>query len=325
MVLHSKKGQDWISVFFLLAILISTLIVIFVTVPGLFDFVIKSLSDVIFSIVFISIGSFLILFGVIFAGKSLKTGKFLAYLGLGILIIGFFIIEMAYVIKSKEALTTPMTVRCSGSGGSMFGGNAAEFIMCIVTGYKYKGSYGGWAFFGYWIFGVVVPLLLLMSLFYDFVDASGVVRQPKSKKIVGYSLGLIAYRGFVAANLLEILSIGTMGIAMLALDLIFLGGLLAYIHRVFEKWRPIEHAMGMVRASANARMMLRNYNKEAIRMIREGNDSATLDILENMEHLANRSDWKTLIAEAKVLITQGKHSEALQKLDALKNSIGNIS
>lgn len=325
MGLLSKKGQDSISIFFLLAILISTIIVIFVTIPGFFDFVIKSLSDVLFSIIFIAVGSFLILFGIIFAGKSLRTGKSLAYFGVGILIIGLFIIEIAYVVKAKEALTTPMAVRCSGSGNNIFqSGNAAEFVMCVVTGYKYKGSYGGWAFMGYWIFGVIVPILLLMSLFYDFVDSSGVIRQPRSKKIVGYSLGLIAYRGFVVTNLLEILSIGTTGIAVLAIDLIFLGGLLAYIHRVFEKWRPIEHAMGVVRASANARMMLRNYIKEAIRLIKEGNDSAALDILENMEHLANRLDWKNYITQAKNSIaqgTQGGYTEALNKLNELKNSI----
>ncbi len=322
-MLVSKKGQtDYISLFFLLSIFIATIFVIFFTVPEISNFFIEFSSSIFTSLIVIALGSFLILFGVIIAGQNLRLGKTLAYIGVGVLIIGFFIVEMAYVAKSKESLKVPLTERCSSSSGTIFRGvNAADFVTCIITGYKYGGNYGSWAFLGFWIFGVIIPLLLFMSLFYDFVDASGVVKLPKSKKIVGYSLGLIAYRGFAVTNLLEILSLGTLGIALLALNLIFLGGLLAYIHRVFERWKPIEHALGIVRASANARNMLINYTKTAIKAVKEGDEQHLLDILDNMEHLAVRMDWKSLISSAKNDVAAGKYQDALTKLQNLKNSL----
>ncbi len=323
-----SKGQtDYISLFFLLAILLSTIIVILITVPGLKEFVQEFFSSILAAIIVMAAGSFLIIFGVIIAGHSLSAGKTITYIGVAVLIIGFFIIEMAYVTKTKESLAIPMTERCSGriGGRGLFGGvNAAEFVTCIITGYKYKGEYGAWAFLGFWVFGVVVPLLLFMSLFYDFVDASGIVRQPKSKKIVGYSLGLIAYRGFAVANLLEILSLGTLGIALLALNLIFLGGLLAYIHRVFEKWKPIEYAMGMVRASATARRLLREYTRAAIRAAKEGDQDRLLDLLDTMEHVAHRPDWKRDIANAKnAAVDPEKYQDLLNILERLRQSVDN--
>ena len=322
-----SKGQtDYISLFFLLAILISTIIVILLTVPGLNEFLQEFLSSIIAAIIVIALGSLLTLFGVMIAGHSLTAGKTIAYIGVGVLIIGFFIIEMAYVAKMKESLATPMTVRCSGAigGRGLSGVNAAEFVTCIITGYKYKGDYGTWAFLGFWVFGVIIPILLFMSLFYDFVDASGVVRHQKSKKIVGYSLGLIAYRGFVVANLLEILSLGTVGIALLALNLIFLGGLLAYIHRVFEKWRPIEYAMGIARAGMNARRLLRDYTKAALIAAKEGDRNHLLYLLDTMEYIANRPDWKKSIADAKNFVNDpNRYQDLLNTLDRLKQSVDN--
>lgn len=264
------------------------------------------LTNIIFSVIAVAIGSFLILFGVIFAGANPRTGRVLAYIGLGIFIIGLFIAEMAYVAKVSTVASTPMVVRCAsaptGGGSGLFSrvGSPAEFISCIITGYKYAGMYSGYAFVGFWIFGVVIPVLLLMFLFYDFVDASGVIRTPKSKKVVGYCLGLIAYRGFVVANLLEVLSIGTVGIALLAINFIFAGGILAYINRVFEQWRPIEDAMGTIRSTGRMNKLLHRLAGEAIHAC-DAKDLATVKgLLDDMYHLAiTRPDWLHDVNEAR--------------------------
>ncbi|MCX8179675.1 MAG: hypothetical protein N3E38_03025, partial [Candidatus Aenigmarchaeota archaeon] len=213
-MVFSKKGQtDYISLFFLLTLLIATIAVIFLTVPGLVEFFTEFFTSILTSIIVIAIGSFLILFGVILAGRHFSTGRTIAYIGVAVLLIGFFIIEMAYVTKSKESLRISMTQRCAGSGRVFEEANAADFVTCIITGYRYGGDYGSWAFLGFWVFGVVIPILLFISLFQDFVISSGVIRRPKAQKIVGACLGLIAYRGFAVTNLLEILSLGTLGIA----------------------------------------------------------------------------------------------------------------
>jgi hypothetical protein len=133
---------------------------------------------------------------------------------------------------------------------------------------------------------------------------------------------LIAYRGFAVTNMLEILSLGTIGIALLALNLIFLGGLLAYIHRVFEKWKPIENAMGIVRAGANARKLLREYTRAAIRAAREGDQDHLLDLLDTMEHMATRPDWRRLISEAKnFAVNADRYQDLLNILETLKQSV----
>lgn len=319
----SKGATDYISLFFLLTILLATIIVIFLTVPGLVEFFTEFFTSILTSIVVIAFGSLLILFGVILAGRHLATGRTIAYIGVAILLVGFFIIEMAYVTKSKEALKVPMTERCSGSysGGIFASGNAAEFVTCIITGYKYKGDYGAWAFLGFWVFGVVVPILLFISLFQDFVISSGVIKQRRSQKIVGICLGLIAYRGFAVTNLLEILSLGTLGIALLALNLIFLGGLLAYLHRVFERWRPIEAAMEIVRSSAASRKTLIGYVDALQRAIREGDEDAALHLLRKIEQLTTRSDWLGSVRSIRTSILNGDYNNAIQQIQQLRESI----
>ncbi|MEM5799056.1 MAG: hypothetical protein QXZ43_00075 [Candidatus Aenigmatarchaeota archaeon] len=318
----SKKGQtDYINLFFLGTLLVLTIIVIFLTVPGLSEFLKDFFSYIFSSIIVIAIGSFLILFGVIIAGTNVGLGKTLAYIGVMVLLLGFFIIEMAYVSKSKESLKIPMTERCSGSGKIFIDANPADFITCIITGYRYGGDYGTWSFLGFWLFGVIIPLLLFISLFYDFVDASGVIKQPNSKKIVGCSLGLIAYRGFIVTNLLEILSLGTVGIALIALNLIFLGGLLAYIHRVFEKWRPIEHAMGLVRAEVDAKKILKNLTRSAIQAANQNNQESLLEIIKSMRYFATSLEEQEIIARARNYAMQGNYNEAGNQLQNLLNRL----
>ncbi|MCS7135262.1 MAG: hypothetical protein NZ893_02380, partial [Candidatus Aenigmarchaeota archaeon] len=160
-----------------------------------------------------------------------------------------------------------------------------------------------------------------ISLFQDFVISSGVIRRPKAQKIVGACLGLIAYRGFAVTNLLEILSLGTLGIALLALNLVFLGGLLAYLHRVFERWRPLEAAMNIVRSSAAFRRSLRDYIRAAERAAREGDQHALLEILDNMEHITTRTDWLGMIRQLRQSVLQNNYQNFYSTLEALRNSV----
>lgn len=321
---NSKGETDFISLFFLLSLVVLTIVLIVASVPGSFNFFKKFFTSVISSIVVVAVGSFMIIFGIIIAGHSLSAGKTITYLGVATLLIGFLILEMAYVYEMKSALTIYTIQKCSGSGStSIFGGaNLHEMFTCIITGYTYKGNYGTWAFFSFWLFGVLIPIILFVSLFQDFVISSNVIRQKKSQKIVGLSLGLIAYRGFFVTNLLEILSIGSLGIALLALNLVFLGGLLAYIHRVFEKWTPIEYAMGIARGSVNAKRMLKEYAEEAILAADNGNQRGLIDILDMMEALASHNlAWKNYILKARQETIKGNLTTAKNELENLKNTL----
>lgn len=293
-----NKGQDTITTFILIFFALSTLVVIAMAFGFSLTFLIQYLADIIFALIVIAVGTFLVLFGIMFAAKNPRVGRFLAYFGVAVFIIGFFIAEMAYIVKIKDSLATPLAVKCGGSssGGSGLFGNVddvQQFVSCIITGYKYKGEYSAWAVFGFWVFGVLIPLLLLMFLFYDFVDASGVVKKPMSKKVVGYSLGVLAFRGFIVANLIELLSIGSVGIALLAIDLIFAGGLLAYVNRVFEQWRPIEEALGLIRVDSMIKKRLIEHLRVALRACSERQkDNAINAIREADRIIVGRPDYE---------------------------------
>ncbi|MEM5877826.1 MAG: hypothetical protein QXF12_03000, partial [Candidatus Aenigmatarchaeota archaeon] len=77
----------------------------------------------------------------------------------------------------------------------------------------------------------------------DFVESSGVVQNPTYQKIIGFGLGFMAYRGFIVTRLIYILDIGATGVAVIALNFIFLGGVLNYVRRSFAQFQILEAEM----------------------------------------------------------------------------------
>jgi hypothetical protein len=112
-----------------------------------------------------------------------------------------------------------------------------------------KDIWGFLGMYGFYIVGILAPLFLLTALFMDIVESSGVVQGQTYRRIIGGALGLLAYRGFIVTRLVYILDIGSTGVAVIALNFIFLGGILSYINRAFQQWRQLESAEALGRFS----------------------------------------------------------------------------
>ncbi|MCX8179210.1 MAG: hypothetical protein N3E38_00515 [Candidatus Aenigmarchaeota archaeon] len=93
------------------------------------------------------------------------------------------------------------------------------------------------------------------------------------------------------------------------------------MHRVFERWRPLEAAMNIVRSSAAFRRSLRTYIRAAERAAREGDQHALLEILDNMEHITTRTDWLGMIRQLKQSVLQNNYQDFYSTLEALRNSV----
>jgi hypothetical protein len=103
--------------------------------------------------------------------------------------------------------------------------------------------------YGFYLAGFLAPLAILTALVADFVEASGVIQRPTYQKIIGFGLGFLAYRGFIVSRLIYILDIGSTGVAVIALNFIWLGGILGYINRSFKQWKTLESAEALGRFS----------------------------------------------------------------------------
>ncbi|MCX8179677.1 MAG: hypothetical protein N3E38_03035 [Candidatus Aenigmarchaeota archaeon] len=191
------------------------------------------------------LSGFAIFIGLMVAPSHPQFGKYTAYVGVGGLMLLLLIIETSILAAAgyrlgNKFLSDKLWTECTSTPTSII-----NFVSCAITGHQplptsYKDIWGLFGVYGFYIFGLIVPLFILSALFADFVEASGVVQNPTYQKIIGFGLGFMAYRGFVVTRLIYILDIGSAGVAVIALNFIWLGGILSYIRRSFRQWALVE-------------------------------------------------------------------------------------
>ena len=192
--------------------------------------------------VFIVGSGFLIFIGMIIAPSNPRIGKYLSYSGLVGIMILLLLIETSIVGFSGYKIANNI------KGGSYWApctskpSNLITYITCFSTGHQpiTTDTVGILGIFGFSIFGIIMPLFIFVALFSDFVETSGVVQNRTYQKIIGLGLGFMAYRGFIVSRLIYILDIGSVGVAVIALNFIWLGGILSYIRRSFRQWQLLE-------------------------------------------------------------------------------------
>lgn len=219
-------------------------LIIFWSTSGFLNFYMLQAS-MIYVFLFLSSG-FLIFLGMAIGPYNPKVGRYVAYIGLLGFMIFLIVLEMSMLgpylssIKNKK----PENIFSCNRGDNL----------CNLLGFKFTLDFKGdtVSFLGFYFFGFAIPFLILWSIFHDFLDASGVIQNSTAKGIVAFGLGALAYRGFVITNLIQILDIGSMGVAVLALNFIFLGGILGYVKRSFKKWKDVENEMFVGKASKYA-------------------------------------------------------------------------
>lgn len=258
-----------------------------------------------------------ILFGVILAGTTPRVGRFLAYAGVAIIIIGLFYGELSVIsVAEFSSRTIDLTANCPLT---QISGEIFDVIACIVSGHKFVGSQG-LEIIGYWIFGVLTPILMFYFIFYDFVKVSNVIQDTNGQIVIALALGLFAYRGFAATYLFEILTLGSLGIAIVAIDLIFAGGLFGMVGRVFGAWKGVEEAMGIVRGGRLIQREMLDLVQAAIAAARNNQAAELQAVLQEMAAYATaRPHWN--VAYQQALANAANPAGALPHLIELRNRI----
>ncbi|MEM5777376.1 MAG: hypothetical protein QXJ06_02920 [Candidatus Aenigmatarchaeota archaeon] len=194
-----------------------------------------------------TMSGFIIFIGMMIAPTYPKIGRYLSYVGvIGIMIL-LIIIEGSIIGLSgfnlgKKFIQNNYSLWTECDQTPI---NSINFLSCALTGHqplptKVEDIWGWLGIYGFYIFGLIAPLFILTALFADFVETSGFVQNPKYQKIIGFGLGFMAYRGFIVTRLIYILDIGSTGVAMIALNFIWLGGILGYIRKSFQQWKLLE-------------------------------------------------------------------------------------
>ena len=218
----------------------------------------------------------LIIVGVMLAPSYYRLGRILAVLGVAGVLVGLLVLEVLTAASltlnrigvdltsdnleeiKKKAASYQNFLYC-GSFPVKVGPeknpliSLADTFSCIITGYLPQNTSSVY-YIGFWIFGIVIPLLITTGIFLDLTQSSGILQNPISQRVVGWGLGFMALRGLYTTGIILILDVTSAGMVVILLNFIFVGGLLAYTNRIFQRWTSIETTLQRARVSSNMRV-----------------------------------------------------------------------
>ena len=261
-------------VIILLAVVLPLLIILLTSGNNIWKALNNIIINGIFALIFLTLSGGLIIFGVIIAYSKPKAGKRLAYIGIaGVLLclifFEVFVAETAGKNRFKEEYVFKECEKIPVIKDSVV--SIPDSLSCLITGYLPK-NYSKTYLIGFWIFGIMIPIIVLCGIFLDLVESSGIIKNNISQRLIGWGLGLMAYRGFVVSNLIYIIDFFSAGMALIVLNFIFVGGLLAYTNRVFSQWKTIEDAIRLGKSQAIAAKNAKVVLEQALRLAKNGAD-----------------------------------------------------
>ncbi|MBU5689901.1 MAG: hypothetical protein QXM68_01740 [Candidatus Aenigmatarchaeota archaeon] len=272
------------------------------------------------SIIGIIFSGFLIFIGMMVAPYNPKVGRWIAYGGVVGLMFLLMVIEVFIIKKASDDIkfindNTDFWGDCGTNPPKSW----HSYLACALTGHQPINSgtsnvWNAFGIFGFVIFGLTIPLAILTSLLIDIVESSGVVQSPTYQKFIGFGLGFMAYRGFIVTRLIYILDIGTTGVAVIALNFIFLGGVLAYVKRAFKQWQEIEHEMDI--ATANSQ-----FRKIVIETLKNANSVESLRNAFNDERFYGALKYLLGEIEAKKLQADALNAQTKSDAERVKRDI----
>lgn len=108
----------------------------------------------------------------------------------------------------------------------------AYITSCILTGYSPLES--EWlAIITFIVFGMIMPLALLISLFWEFVP-EGLITNKYARNVIAVVGALFAFRGFFITLFIEFLSYGFGGIGALLVAVLFTGSVYKTAYRAIR-------------------------------------------------------------------------------------------
>jgi hypothetical protein len=213
-------------------------------------------------ILFLAIGIILMIISFIFA-KHVRLAKILFRLGAISVVISFVVAEIAYAFPLLNKEVDISYEKCK----KVQWDNIPYAAACIITGYAPTSSPEKTmelVLINFWLTMLIV-LFILIYMFYDLVDSSGIIGNEYVKRVMGFGFGFLAFRGFLASQIVNFLSYGLFGVALLIINFVIAGGLFAYAGRLFRKFELIEFQVekreAIRTAEASLKEFLRNVKK----------------------------------------------------------------
>ena len=159
--------------------------------------------------------------------------KWVLYAGIAVLYISIILIIIGVLLPifGKPTVTYE---ECK----SMFAPDVSILTMpglfyttsCIFTGYVPQNL--EWlTVTTFIIFGIILPLALLISLFFEFIP-DFLITNPNARKVIAVVGALFAFRGFFATFFIQILDYGFAGIGALLVGTLFTG----FVWKAAEKF-----------------------------------------------------------------------------------------
>jgi hypothetical protein len=137
-------------------------------------------------------------------------------------------------IKKGNVIFMP----CDNFGGK----NLLDIASCVLIGYYPSGNRlaSAFAYYSVYLFGVVFPIIVIVLIFTDAVENSGIIANKLYAKLIGIGLGMMAWRGFIITRLIFVLDFGATGIALLLINLLFFGIIFNRIKLFFQTYQQLE-------------------------------------------------------------------------------------
>jgi hypothetical protein len=203
-------------------------------------------------------GIILIIISYVFA-TYVRLSKILFRLGIVLLVISLFLAEFAYVFP---LLTKDVNINYEKCKEVKLD-DLASTASCIITGYvPVASSSEGFTItlVSFWI-TILIILSILIYIFYDFVEASGIIGSGAAKRVIAFGFGFLAFRGVLASQFINFFSYGMFGIALLIINFIIAGGLFTYAGRFFGRFEVLEAQVERRGAIRMAELNLKEFFK----------------------------------------------------------------
>ena len=187
--------------------------------------------------VFFIIGILIIVIGIAFRGKIWASG--IVTLGVIIIFVAVFLAELSYLvipgrlpllgvkvdISACENYFIPLIEETQQDPIYDFFGTSA----CILSGYA-PSTYNWLGMSIFFIFGIIIPLAILITLFYDF---SGFLINRNVRNVIAFTGGLLSFRALFSTLFIDFIIYGYGGIGLLMFNYLLFGWAITWVRRMF--------------------------------------------------------------------------------------------
>jgi hypothetical protein len=190
-------------------------------------------------------------------GRHVRLSKILFRIGAISVVISFVIIEINYAFP---LLTKDVNVSYEPCKEIQWD-NLPYVAACMAAGYvpiSSSDTAREIVYINFW-FTIIAVLFILIYMFYDLIDSSRIIGSESAKRVMAVGFGFLAFRGFLASQLVNFLSYGLFGVALIIINFVIAGGLFSYSNRFFKRYELVEEQVEKRGAIKTAEASLKEF------------------------------------------------------------------